>query len=574
MKKFLIGLACGILLAGLALVVMVFSFIRMGERRPSVADGSTLVLQLGGDLPEIAPVEIPLPMFAGAAPMTVVEVWDLLRKAAADSRVRAVVLEPLPLNAGWGKMQELREALVRFKRSGKPLVAFLRSPGLRQYYLASAADKVYVTGEDILDLKGMRAELIYLKKTLDKLGVEFEVEHAGKYKDAADMFTRTSMSPETSEVMNSVLDGIYDHVVRTVAEARGLKPEQVRAAFDDGPLLAEQAREKKLVDGLIHREEVFEQLRQKLGQGEIRKLSQRDYAKVPAADVGLEGRASIALLTAQGVILRGTGESGSGADESIVSEPFIRLIRQVGDDTAVRGVVLRVDSPGGDAVASEDILHEMRRLSKRKPLVISMSDTAASGGYYIAMTGDPVIAYPATFTGSIGVIYGKLNLRGLYEKLGVQKEIIARGRYADIDSDYKPLGEAGRKKLREGINKVYESFLDRVAEGRRRKRAEIEPLAEGRVWLGSQARERGLIDEVGGLDRAIEMVKRKASIGAQDKVRLVVYPPKRTIFDLLWSRQPEASLESRIRKLTGGLDLNLWRQGGMMRIMPYSIELR
>jgi protease-4 len=573
MKKFLIGLVCGILLAGLTLVVLIFSFIRLGERRPSVADGSTLVLQLGGSLPEIAPVEIPLPVFEGASPMTVVEVWDLLRKAAADSRVRAVVVEPLPLAAGWAKMQELREALVRFKRSGKPLIAFLRAPGLRQYYLATAADKIYVTGEDVLDLKGMRAELIYLKAGLDKLGVEFEVEHAGKYKDAADMFTRTGMSPETREVVDSVLDSVYDHVVRTIAGARDLKPERVRAALDDGPLLAHQAKEKKLVDGLLHREAVYEEVRKRLGQSSIRKLSQRDYVRVSAAEVGLEGRAVIAVLTAQGVILRGTGEAASAPDENIVSEPFIRLIREVGD-SAARGVVVRVDSPGGDAVASEDILHELRLLGKKKPLVISMSDTAASGGYYISMTGDPVVAHPATFTGSIGVLYGKLNLRGLYEKLGVRKEILTRGRHADIDSDYKPLGEAGRKKLREGIDKVYEAFLERVAEGRRRKPAEIEPLAQGRVWLGAQARERGLIDEVGGLDRAIEMVRRRANIADQEKIRLVIYPRKRNIFELLWSRQPEASLESSVRALTGGLDLGLWRQGGLMRIMPYSIELR
>ncbi|MGH9672076.1 MAG: signal peptide peptidase SppA [Bryobacteraceae bacterium] len=570
MKKFLIGLVCGIMLAGLAVVIVVFSFIRMGERRPDIADGSTLVLQLSGDVPEQAPVHIPIPMFQ--SPMTVIETWDLLRKAAVDTRIKAVVFEPGGLGAGWGKVQEIRESLLKFKRSGKPLIAFLRGPGLRQYYLATAADRIYVTGEDFLDLKGMRAELIYLGRTLDKIGVEFEVEHAGKYKDAADMFTRTSATPETLEVMNSVLDEMYGRILRTIAEARGLTVDQVRAALDEGPLLAEQAKAKKLVDGLLHRDEVYDELRRKLGQGEIRKLPHRQYARIPAAAVGLEGRQRIAVIVGQGIIARGSGQFGQAEDEAILSEPFIRLIRSVSNDNSIRGVVVRVDSPGGDAVASDDILHELRMLSRKKPMVISMSDLAASGGYYISMTGDPVVAYPATMTGSIGVIYGKVNMRGLYDKLGIQKQILKRGRFADIDSDYEPLSADGRKKLREGIDKVYESFLARVAEGRRKKRSDIEPLAQGRVWLGSQARENGLIDETGGIDRALELVRKKANIAPQEKVRLVMYPPRRSIFDLLFGRGEEPSVESRLRSLMGGLDLRLWSQGGVMRLMPYQLE--
>jgi len=579
MKKFLIGLVAGIILAGLALLVFVFSLMRFGERKPVVADGSILVLQLSGEIPEQPPLEIPLPMFEAAAPLTMVEVWDVLRKAAADSRIKAVVLEPGGLAVGWGKLQEIREGLLKYKKSGKPLVAFLRNPGMRQYYLATAADRIYVTGEDILDVKGLRAELMFVRRTLDKLGVQFEVEHAGKYKDAADMFTRTSMTPETREVMNSILDHLQGHLVETIAAARKQKPEQVKATFDEGPLLAEQAKAKGLVDGMMFHDEVYEELRKQLGLAEVRKVSLRDYNKIPASSLGLEGGPRIAVLVGEGMILRGSGD-GPGGDEGVmVSGPFNKLVRQVAADAGIRGVVLRVDSPGGDAIASDEILHELKLLSRKKPLVVSMSDTAASGGYYIAMTGDPVVAYPSTLTGSIGVIYGKLNLRGLYEKLGVQKEIITRGRFADIDSDYQPLSETGRKKLREGIDNVYQSFLSRVAEGRRRKKAEVEPLAEGRVWMGAQAHANGLIDEIGGLDRAIELVKERAKIGKQEKVRLVMYPRKRSLFDLVFGRTEESLLDAKVRGLLGWpelkvFDWRLWSQGGMMRLMPYRVEVR
>lgn len=578
MKKFLIGLLAGVMLAGLAMLVFVFSLLRFSERQPVVADGSILVLALGGELPERPPVEIPLPMFESATPLTVVEVWDVLRKAAADSRIRAVVLEPGGLSAGWGKTQEIRAALVKFKSSGKPLVAFLRSPGMRQYYLATAADRVYVTGEDVLDLKGLRAETMFLRRSLDKLGVEFEVEHAGRYKDAADMLTRTSMTPETREVINSILDHLQKHLLETIAAARRLKPEQVRAAFDDGPLLAPQAKAKALVDGLMFHDQVYEELRKRLRLNAVRKISHRDYNRISAGSLGASGGPRIALLVGEGAILRGAGNAG-GDDGLLLSAPFIKLTRQLADDAGIRAVVVRVDSPGGDAIASDEILRELKLLARKKPLVFSMSDTAASGGYYIAMTGDPVVAYPSTMTGSIGVIYGKLNLRGLYDKLGVQKELITRGRFADLDSDYRPLSDAGRRKLREGVDQVYQSFLDRVAEGRRRKKSDILPLAEGRVWTGEQARANGLIDELGGLDRAIELAKERARIGRQEKVRLVVYPPKRSLWERLFSRSEEALLEMRLRQALGldemkVFDWRLWSRGGMMRLMPYWVELR
>jgi protease-4 len=581
-RKFLIGLLAGFILAGLTVVILVFAAIKLGDGQPSIPSKGTLVVHLDGSIPERAPVAIPLPWFESQTPLTLYEVWDLFRKAEKDARVEAVVIEPANLQVGWARLKELRDAIVRFKRSGKPVLAYLRNPGAREYYLASAADQIYFTREDVLNLKGLRAELTYYRRTLDKLGVEMELEHAGKYKDAGDSFTRTSMSPETREVLNSMLDILYTDLVETIAKARGKTPDQVRTLIDQGPFLAPQAIEFKLIDGLLYEDQVFDRLKTRLKTTEIKRISHRDYARVRGTSLGLDGGKSIALVVGEGAITRGGSVQPFDDDEGIRSAPFIRMLRQVADDKSVHAAILRINSPGGDAIASDEILEAVRNLSKKKPLVISMSDVAASGGYYIAMTGDPVVSYANTITGSIGVIYGKPNLRGLYDKLGFDTDILTRGRFAEIDGVYKPMTPVERAKLREGVDFVYRSFLSRVAEGRKKPVGEIEPLAEGRAWMGLQAKTNGLIDELGGLDRAIELVRQKAGIPAGDKVQIVLYPKRRSLIEQLMKSSEESTVEilawrrlhEMLRKagLDAGMDTLLTE--GYLKIAPYQIRFR
>jgi protease-4 len=574
MKKFLIGLIVGLLLAALSVVIVIFSLARFGERQPSVADGSTLILKLRGEIPEKPPVEIPVPFFSEQPPATVRDIWSMLRNAAADSRVKAVILEPEGVDAGWGKLQELRADLLEFKKSGKPLIAFLQYPKTREYYLATAADHIYMAPEDMLDMKGLRAELTFFKKTLDKVGVDVEVYHVGKYKDAGDMFTETAATPATREVMDSILDSLYGHLISTFSSARKRTPEQMGTIIDNGPFTSKQALERGLVDSLRFEDQVYGETKDRLKQSELKKVYSRDYVKIPGSALGWEGKKKIALLVGSGTIMRGAEDGGFGSEEGFVSGPFIKLLRKVGNDPEIQGVILRVDSPGGDAIASDEILREVKLLSKKKPLVVSMSDLAASGGYYVAMTGDPIIAYPDTYTGSIGIIYGKLNLRGLYDKLGVTKDILTRGLNADIDSDYHPLTDRGKQKLRESLNEFYAGFVSKAAEARKRKYEELEPLAQGRVWLGEQAKKNGLIDEIGGIDKAIELVKKRANIRADEKIRLVPYPGRRTIFEqLLRTPSSDNAMEAKIRNLMQGLDYKLWSRGGLMRIMPYTIKV-
>src|SRR6185503_19670407 len=273
-----------------------------------------------------------------------------------------------------------------------------------------------------------------------------------------------------------------------IAEGRKKSADEVRAIIDEGPFLSTAARDKGLVDALLYEDQMYGELKQRLGSNEIKKVSLREYMRVPVSSLGLDGKKRIAFITGEGAITRGDEGGGLSGDEGIESESFDKLLERVRNDGDIKGVVVRIDSPGGEVFASDAIWREMNLLSKKKPMVISMSDTAASGGYYIAMTGDPVLAYPGTFTGSIGVVFGKANLRGFYDKIGVTKEIISRGRFAEIDSDYEPLSPAGREKLRAAIDENYRSFVGKVAQARRRKFDEVEPLAQGRVWLGSQAK--------------------------------------------------------------------------------------
>lgn len=573
MGKFLAGLLAGILLAVLAATITVFAIVRLGARPPEVKPASVLVLDLEGEIPERAPLTIPLPFFEAKAPLTVSGVWRLLRAAETDSRIKAVVLMPGGISAGWAKLQEIHADLTRLAKSGKPVAAYLRSPSTREYYLATAAGRLYMPPEDMLDLKGLRAELTYFRGTLDKLGVQAEIEHAGKYKDYGDTFTRTSMSPETREVLTSILDGLYGHLAETIATGRRKSPQEVRAILDEGPFLSRQALSKGLIDSLLYEDQVFSELAKQAGAGSLNRVNARSYLRAVTAADALGRPTRVALIVAEGSIARGPSP-GFETDGGIRAPEFIQTLRQVGRDAGIRAAVVRIDSPGGESFASDEIWREMNALSKKKPLVISMSDEAASGGYYMAMTGDPVVAYPGTITGSIGVVYGKVNLRGLYDKLGITKQLLTRGRFAAIDSDYEPLSDAARRKLREGVDDNYRAFVQKVADARKRRFAEIEPLAQGRVWLGTEARENGLVDELGGLDRAMELVRAKARIPPAERIALTVYPPQRGILEKLLIHSSESIGPPWLRAFLGRWPLTALTGGGFLRLMPYSIEVK
>lgn len=581
MGKFLLGLITGAILIVLIGVIGFFAIASLKSKPPAIADNSTLILHLDGDVPEKPPVEFPIPFLEQRVPMTVEGVWSLLRRAAADPKIRAVVFEPQDLSIGWARMQEIRADLEQFRKSGKPLYAYLKTPGAREYYIATACSKVFMPPVDLLNLKGIAFEMMYFKNTLDKLGVHVDVEHAGKYKDYGDMFTKTSMSPETREVMNSIVDDVYGDLVNTIANGRHKDPAQVRAILDNGPFLSTQAKQNGLVDDLRYEDEALGQLRAELHTKELRKVLEKEYASVPDSSAGSSSD-RIAFVVAEGTIVRGDPES-SNEEDGLESEQFDKMLNRVSNDSSIKAVIVRINSPGGEVTASDDMWRAMNELKRKKPVVISMSDDAASGGYYMAMAGAPIVAYPGTFTGSIGVVFGKPNLHGLYDKLGITKDAVSRGRFALIDSDYESLTDAEREKLREGIDSDYQQFVGRVAASRHKPVDAIQAVAQGRVWMGDQAKSNGLVDALGGLDRAIEMAKQSAGIPVTTRARLVLYPPKRSLWDILM-HSASADSEADAMLSRAGLEplraawkdarLRVWMKGGMLRMMPFAISFK
>lgn len=573
MAKFLLGVVVGVVIAVVGAVIIVLAIGRLfANKQPTIAADSVLVLSLDGDLPETAPVEMPVPFFQSPSVPTVRDVWSSLRHAATDNRVKAVVIQPRHLIAGWGVLEEIRQDLAHFKQSGKPVYALLDSPGSREYYLASVAEKVYLAPEDLLDVKGFHLEEMYFKNTLDKLGVSVQVDHIGRYKDAGDIFTRTNMSPETREVLNQVLDQVYNDFCSTVGAARHKSADDIKALIDTGPFLSAQAKATGLVDELGYEDQVYAELKKKVGAGALNKVSIRTYFHA------VPGRGDrIALLVGEGDIVGGDSDNSLGSQTVIASKTFSKLIRQVRNDSSIKGVILRIDSPGGDSVASDDILHELKLLSGAKPLVISMSDVAASGGYYVSMTGDPVLSYPDTITGSIGVLYVRPSLHGLYDKLGISDDMLSRGKLADMDSPYLPLSDAGRDKLHDLIQSTYVSFVSKVAAARKKSYDQIDPIAQGRVWMGAQAQQNGLVDNLGGLDQAIALVRKRAHLSATGDTNLVMYPPRRSLLDVLANASADntasAAAETKLRRVLPGLPGEAFLRGGVLRIMPYRVAI-
>jgi protease IV len=588
MKKFLLGILCGFVFAGLAAIVFFFAIVRFASKSvPETPAESMLVLRLEGEIGETPGDEMPLPWLDAQTPLSVIEIRQLLERAATDSKIKALLLEPARMGGGWAKSEEIRNQIAEFKKSGKPVYAFLRTPNTKDYFLASVADRISIVGEDHIDLKGLRAERMYYKGTLDKLGVQMEVVHAGKFKDFGDSYTKTAMSPESRESLNALLDGIYSVLVNGIASGRKRSAEEVKRLIDGGPYLAKDALAAKLVDSLEYENQTFDELARKANISSKSRTSAREYRKIVREAWTSQRSGRVAYLVAEGDIIRGD-LGGFGDGGMVASRKFIREVETLRKDDNYSGVVLRIDSPGGDAIASDELLAALRELSKAKPMVVSMSDVAASGGYYMAVTGDPITAYPSTITGSIGVVYGKPNVKGLYDKLGLSKDMLKRGQNADIDVEDRPLSEVALKKLREGVDESYRSFLERVAEGRKAKVEEIAPLAEGRAWVANDPNAKRLTDQLTGLTGAVTELRKKMNLKPEDRVRLTPYPApdsawRKWLGDADLGAQARARLAesllgdagsvARVEAVRRALRPALV-QGGMLRWMPYAIEVK
>ena len=573
-------------LIGLAVVVsmaaVVLTFVAV-SRGPSVPSSATLVLRPGGDLPEVEPDDVVGQVF-GRDVSTVRGFVEALRRASRDDRVRAVLLMPSTLNVPyWGKVQEMRDAIVAFRKSGKHVTAFLEFGGDREYYLASAADRVFLMPTSSLDLTGVASYEMFFRGTLDKIGAYPDFVHIGDYKTAPNQLTQKGFTPAHREMAQSLNRDMYDQLVAGIADARKKSEDEVRDLLDKGPFVAKEALDAGLVDDLAYEDELDDRVPE-LGDGKAtRRMEGGDYQRTRPQSVGLRTRSRIAVLYVVGTIV--SGRSGfDGVNGSVVgSETIIDQIRKIRDDASIKAIVLRIDSPGGSSVASDVIWRELkitRDENPKRPIVTSMSDLAASGGYYIAMPTEAIVAQPGTLTGSIGIFGGKMVIGGTLDKVGVTTEAVVSGANAGIYSPFAPFTPAQREKVASFMDDFYKNFLTKVAESRKSTPAAIHAVAQGRVWTGRQALGHGLVDALGGLDAAVALAKEKAKIPANEDVQLVVYPERRGLLDALseqfggagtaglWSMLAGTSERRAMAALSA--PTRLFRRGEPLAMMPFT----
>eukprot|EP00271_Cylindrocystis_brebissonii_P014057 TRINITY_DN3502_c0_g1_i1.p1 TRINITY_DN3502_c0_g1~~TRINITY_DN3502_c0_g1_i1.p1 ORF type:complete len:807 (-),score=143.61 TRINITY_DN3502_c0_g1_i1:294-2714(-) len=482
-----------------------------------VKKGSVFALKISGAVGE----QLGSPFSSNLA---LPQVCENLRKAAVDPRIGALVLKVEPVQMGWGKVEEIRRHVLLFRKSGKPCMAYMSVGGEKEYYLASACEEIFATPEAYVSLRGLSVQGQFLGGVLEKAGVEPQIQRIGKYKSAGDQLARKDMSEANREMLTALLDDIYAKWRSTIAAARGKKPEDVDALLEEGVVGVQKLQEMGWIDRLMYESEVETMLKEKLGQPKdkpLRSVDNRKYSKVQEKTLGIGGRGDrIAVIRAVGAIARG---KGGGAMGGVRSEDFIALVRKVKGMKNIKAVVLRIDSPGGDALASDIMWQEIRELAKLKPVVATMSDVAASGGYYMAMACPVIVSEALTLTGSIGVVTGKFNLASLYNRIGFSKEIISRGKFAEVDADQRPFTAEEEEYFARGARHAYSSFRNKAALSRNMEVDKMEQFAQGRVWSGEAAKQWGLVDAVGGLSRAVAIAKQRAGIPEEKRVRLVEF---------------------------------------------------
>lgn len=586
------GLGLVALLIGLAVLVSVaatavlYLMVSPGAR---IADGSTLVLRPGGELFEVVPDDV-FQFVSRSEARTVRGYVEALRKAKVDRRITAVLLAPRPLSSPfWGKVQELHEALLDFKTSGKPVYAFLEYGGDREYYLATAADKVFLVPTATLDLTGVATYEVFLRGTLDWVGTYPDLLHIGDYKTAINIFTEQTFTPAHREMSASLNRDQFEQLVRAVADGRKKTEAEVRTAIDEGPHLPEDALRHGLVDDLAYADELDDLVGDVGAPGSLRLVESDEYARVSWESLGVQRRHKIAVLNAVGAITGGKSRFDPINGPILGSDSVVEYIRRIRADSSIRAIILRIDSPGGSSTASDVIWRELaitKNGANGKPIIVSMSDLAASGGYYIAMAGDVVVAQPGTLTGSIGIYTGKYVTGGSFEKLGANIEAVSDGRHAEIYSPDRQFTPEERAKMQASMQVFYDQFVEKVADARQTTPEKVDQIAQGRVWTGQQAKQVGLVDQLGGMQVAVAAAKQRARIAADEEVELVIYPPRRSFYEVLSESldQPSATrhtaftadavltlLGPRDRKILAAIlaPSRLFRSGEILAHMPY-----
>lgn len=591
-SKILLGAGAALFVI-ILIAIIAFALIVGTLGRTSVPENSLLVVNVTGSLPDYAPVDPIAESLGMGQGRSFTGLLTQLRKAKVDKRIGAVLLDINFPSIGWAKAEELRNAVKDLRSSGKPVYAYMQIGTNKEYFIAASAEKVFLPPSGDIYINGLAAEAMFFKGSLDKLGVEADVIQIGpKYKNAPDQYTKTEMGEGQEEVLNAIVDEYYNTLAAAIAEARGKSSDDVKTLIDSAPYNAVQAHELGLIDGALYREQVYEEIRTRLGYGadtSLRTISDTKYRDVTPDSVGLNNGERVAVIYASGAINIGPSSSGVFSGEMVGSDTVVKAVNDAAADTTIKAIVLRVDSPGGSALASDLIWHAVENAKAKKPVVVSMADAAASGGYYIACNANKIVAQPTTITGSIGMFMGKPIVKGMYDWLGVTNEYVMRGKNAGIFRETEKWTPEERAKMVEQANNVYyTNFIPKVAQGRAKTVEEVDTLGQGRVWTGSQAKANGLVDEFGGLERAIDIAKELAQLPADKDVRRVVLPAPRTMLDNFFGSEEgtqtkDAEVQKALAEAMPEDTLKLFRyvrmfdqmkRGDAMLIMPFEFSIK
>jgi len=509
-----------LLIAALAVVTLGVA-LALFSAGVSIPDRSVLVVELGGPMPEAPPVDLLDRMSGGgiALPTLLLQ----LDKARVDERVAGVLLRIRPLEIGYARLQELRDALTRLRSADRRVIALLDLQTLnatREMYLASVADEIYVVPTFLGPLSGIAGQYLHMGGFLEKVGIAVEYERIGAYKSAPEQYAGTAMSDAARVQANELLDGLYGQIVDGIASGRKLAPEALRELIDRAPSTGPEYVEAGLANGIAGRDDVLV----RAGFEGAEEVELATYAHVDPGDLGLRNGPRIALIFGEGTILPGKGSLGS---RSFAADRIQEALEQARDDSSVRAIVLRINSGGGSALASDQMWRSVRSAREKKPVVVSMADAAASGGYYVASAANGIVAEPATLTGSIGVFLLRPSLGELYAKLEIHSELIKRGRLAGLQASQDAMTGEERERVRSVVRALYDEFLTRVSTGRDMPVAEVDARGQGHVWLGARALDLGLVDELGGLDAAVALAVRESGLDpAVDPERVVMPGPR------------------------------------------------
>jgi protease-4 len=539
MRRFVFGLFAAIgIVAVLGMIGMGVAVWYVVDSKPTLPQTIVLTADLDGGLASGASQEPLSELVFGDKP-NLRDFLDALERAGDDASVKALYVHIGRDALALASCQEVRDAIHAFRAKGKFAIAFSESfgefgPGTRPYYVATAFDEIWLQPLGSVGLIGLHAQIPFFRGSLDRLGIRPSFAHREQYKTAMNSLTETAMTPPQREEVESLLSATSGQIVRGIAAARQLPEAQVGGLIDRGPLFAEEAKEARLIDRIGYRDEAVARARQRAGPGaELMSLSRY----LDAAGRPHQRGEKIALIYGTGLITQGGKDSLFGSTTELSARKLTRAFRQAYRDAAVRAILFRIDSPGGSAVASETIWREVVRAREHgKPVIVSMGNVAGSGGYYIAAPADKIVAQPATLTGSIGVLAGKLVIAGLLDKLGITEESAQRGANAAMFSQFEDFSPVGRARLEAFLDVTYRGFKERVASGRHMSADEVEAVAKGRVWSGEEAKEKGLVDALGGFDVALRLAKEAAKIPTDKPVKLAVFPRTKGTIEVVFDR--------------------------------------